>query len=134
MPVADPLIQPVLNPTLCIVTRDFRADVQRFRGEVVDTAEWSNVSVLIDRRYLSPLPYGFDLKTTIKVSALNDERTFVNKETADIATGSVTAFPVPAVTNDEPEPEPTAKDTTPPVREQPKRVANKTTAKKEQDS
>lgn len=80
MPVADPL---TASTAQCVVLRPFIGLGRTLlRGEVIDTtAGWRNVAVLVDRRYLAPLPHGAQPVTI----DLDGPRTFVDQEHADSA-------------------------------------------------
>lgn len=61
---ADPLIEAITPKTnWYVVLRPFSGDVgKRFvRGEVVDTSDWRFAKVLVENRYIAPLPFGSDL-------------------------------------------------------------------------
>lgn len=63
MSVKDPLIEAVKPKTnWFVVLRTFEGNgISYIRGEVVDTLGWRHTSMLEQRRYIAPLPYGVEV-------------------------------------------------------------------------
>lgn len=63
MSVKDPLIESVKPKThWYVVLRAFDGNGVNFvRGEVVDTNGWRHTTMLEQRRYIAPLPYGAEV-------------------------------------------------------------------------
>jgi hypothetical protein len=61
--VKEPLIEAVKPKTnWFVVLRSFEGNNIRYiRGEVVDTLGWRHTSMLEQRRYIAPLPYGAEV-------------------------------------------------------------------------
>ena len=85
--VSDPLLSQMANNTqVVVVLRNTNGERTYHRGEIVDGGKWRNLANLIQRRHVAPLPYGYDLDTTVVVTFPDDEEVkFVNQELADIA-------------------------------------------------
>lgn len=87
MKVADPLA--TTTTTKCVVLRPFNGMGTTFlRGEVVDTTGWRTVASLVDRRYLSALPFGAKPVTI----DLDGPRTFIDQAHADAAFDEAVKF------------------------------------------
>jgi hypothetical protein len=108
MPVSDPLALPIDTSPLIIVTRDFNGGgVQRFRGEIVDTTGWLFTHTLINRRYASIVPYGYDMDASVVVKIDGEDRRFTHKDYADHAVATSADLPPSS------EPEPVTPASTP---------------------
>ena len=85
MSVKDPLIESVKSKTTWyIVLRPFDGNGESFvRGQVVDTKSWRHTSMLEQRRYIAPLPYGAEVPEEIDSDGVK-RRVIVNTtESAD---------------------------------------------------
>lgn len=86
MGTVDPLLSELANGAdVVVVLRNVRGGRLHHRGEIVDGGEWRNLASLIQRRYVSCLPYGYDMASAVEVNIDGVDAKFVNQQLADIA-------------------------------------------------
>lgn len=84
MPLLDPITE-LLKTDHYLVGKAITdpQGVERQRGEVVvPNEEWLRLELLVARRFLHPLPFGFDLDTCVQYEVDGVERTFATEDLA----------------------------------------------------
>jgi len=81
--VKDPLIESVKPKTnWFVVLRPFDGNgVKYVRGEVVSVEGWRHTSMLEQRRYIAPLPYGAEVPEESEVAGVKRRMITVAQET-----------------------------------------------------